>query len=557
MKKLPMNLHKNLWMSVLGVVSLLCVILASGCTITSTPSITATSIPPTATITSTSTVIPSTPTPTTTSTQTAIPMTLASMAEDVSIDVGQVMTIVESDPQKIIFVFEETHDSPAGQIEIAVMLNRLYENYDLRQIGLEGALPAGGPLDASWLQFSPPFRARDPIRAREDVIVQLLEDGEISGAEMMALVYDDVEVIGIDDKDLYAIPFPEEASFITTVYLYLTAIPGLTDSEITEANNLIDQEEILEAVEFIISTDPYTDEMYNRINDESIIISDKEWVEILGEIETKAIESGAELEPEDEAAMDALQEFFQATYQRSDALASNAINLVEAHPAAPLAMMIGAAHTERVSELLTEAGISFVVLRANSLAERREEGDLSFEAYDRKMLGLSVDPAGSLGFLLDGRKKPQPVLGETWLQVKGKFLYIVTLAAHAIADGHTMGELDSLLPTFEEMTFRALEMDGNELIFAIDTIDNNRNPITIYGRTVVDKPAAERQTDKMLEERLFDGLGNVRDRKAPDPGVEEPGPESVSEPTVTRISSDTIVIFSKDRGAIEASRLSD
>jgi len=458
---------------------------------------------------------------------------------------------VEADPEKIVFVFEETHDSPAGQIEIAIMLNRLYEDYDLRHIGLEGAITADGVLDPTWFRFPPPFRARDPIRTREDVIVQLLGDGEISGAEMMALVYNDVEVVGIDDEDLYAVKYPEEAATVPTVYLYLIAIPGMTNSEIVKANNLIEQEKILEAVEFIISTDPFADEMYNRINDENVIISDKEWIEILDEIEAKAIEVGAELAPEDKTGMEALKEFFRVTYQRSETIAAHVLDLLETHPEALAAMMIGAAHTERVAELFTDAGVSFAVLRANSLAERREEGDLSFEAYDRKLLGLSVDPPGSLGALLDGRKKPQPVIQQLWFQVKGRISLIVTRAARAIAEGHSMDELEGILPTFDNVTFRPLMMDGNELIFAIDTVDNNGNPTKIYGRTVVDKPIVE----KLLEERLFEGLDNVQSKEVPEPDV--PEPQEVSEPTVIPLSSNTIAMFSNNRGAIEASRLSD
>jgi hypothetical protein len=223
--------------------------------------------------------------------------------------------------------------------------------------------------------------------------------------------------------------------------------------------------------------------------------------------------------------------------------------LIEAQPDEPIAMIIGAAHTERVVELFTDVEVSVAVLRANSLAEGREEGDLSLEAYDRKMLGLSVDSPGSLGALLDGRKKPRPVIQELWFQVKAKTFLLVTSAARAIAEGHTIDELEGILPTFDNITFRPLKVDGNELIFAIDTVDNNNNPITVYGRAVVNRPAA----GQLLEERLFDGLGGVQSKEIPDSSKQES--EEVSEPKVTRLSSDTIAMFSKDQTAIETSKL--
>jgi hypothetical protein len=189
------------------------------------------------------------------------------------------------------------------------------------------------------------------------------------------------------------------------------------------------------------------------------------------------------------------------------------------------------------------------VLRANSLAEGRDEGDLSFEAYDRKLQALSVDAAGSLGALLDGRKKPPPVTQQLWFQVKAKVYLVVTSAARAIAEGHSIDELEGMLPAYDNITFRPLRMDGDELIFEIETVDNNGDPITIYGRTVVNRGIAE----QLLEDRLSEALSTVQSKEAPDRTSEES--QEVSEPTVTSLSSDTIAMFSKDPSAIEASRL--
>jgi hypothetical protein len=428
-------------------------------------------------------------------------------------------------------------------------LNRLYEDYNLRHIGLEGAMATDGILDATWLQLQPLFRAHNTIRGREDVIVQLLEDGEISSAEMMALVYDDATVIGIEDASEYDVTLPEGASSAPTVYLYLIAVPGMTNSEITKANDLINQDEILEAIEFIINTDPFTDEMYKRINDESVIISAEEWLEMLDEIEAKASAVGAEIESETRTDMQALRKFFETASRRSDTMVAYVLDLVETYPDAPVAMIIGAAHTEKVVESFTDAQVSVAVLRANSLDKQRKEGNLSSEAYDRKLLGRSVDPPGSLGSLLDGRKKPPSVIQKLWFQVKARIFLTVTHAARAIAEGHSMDELEGMLPTFDNVTFHPLRMDGNELVFAIDTVDNNGNLTKLYGRAVVNKLAVE----KLLEERLFEGLDNVRSKEPPDPSVLEPS--TVATPTVTRLSSDTIAMFSNDQNAVETSRL--
>jgi hypothetical protein len=541
------NLHRRRWLVVLSVVCLLCTFLMGGCECAQSPTATET---PKLTEMPKSTAVPLTPVPTSTPIPTTPHIAVASVAEEIATDVGKVMTVVEASPDKVIFVFEETHDSPAGQIEIAIMLNRLYENHTLRVIGLEGAFTTDGGLDAAWFHFPPSFKARDPIRPREDVIVQLLEEGEINSAEMMALTYEDAEVVGIDDAEAYNVELSADAASAPTIYLYLIAIPGLTASEIEQASELIDDEKILEALEFIISTDTFASEMYEHINNEDIIISIEEWLSILDEIEAKAEAVGADIEPEDRANMQALREFYEAADQRSETMTSAVLDLAETHPDEPVAMVVGAAHTERVVELLTDADVSFAVLRTNSLAGGHDEGDLSFEAYDRKALALSVDPPGSLGSLLDGRHKPKPIVEQLWFQVKSKIFLLVTLAARAIAEGHSIADLEGLLPTFDDVTFRPLEIDGNELIFAIDTVDNNGNSITIYGRAL-----AGEWTEKLLEERLFEGLDDVRDRESPDPDVSEP--QEVSEPTVMLTASGVRAAVAPDLEQIRLNRIQE
>lgn len=79
-------------------------------------------VPPTATrVPPTATPIPPTATP--------VP-TLKEIANKVSDNMGKVMQIVDGDPKRVIFFFEERHDSILGQMEIALMLHRLYKNTD-------------------------------------------------------------------------------------------------------------------------------------------------------------------------------------------------------------------------------------------------------------------------------------------------------------------------------------------------------------------------------------------------------------------------------------------
>ena len=95
---------------------------------------------------------------------------------------GKVMQIVDGDPKRVIFLFEERHDSILGQMEIALMLHRLYEKYGLKHIGLEGHPVEKGPLNLAWAHIKPYYLPAQKITNREDVIATTLKTGEIGSA---------------------------------------------------------------------------------------------------------------------------------------------------------------------------------------------------------------------------------------------------------------------------------------------------------------------------------------------------------------------------------------
>jgi len=338
----------------------------------------------------------------------ATSISLTDIAAEISTDVGVVTTVVETETQPAIFVFEERHDSVLGQIEIASMLNRLYADYDLRHIGLEGHMAAEGPLDLSWAHVEPYYQPDQTITSREDVLVQMHQEGEFSSAELIGLVYHDVVVDGIDDADLYAFVPPEEAWNAPDFYLYLIALAGMSETNLTAWQALYDAEQYEAAFEFAVSNDAFAAEMWETLSDPVDIVSAEAWLTALDEIQAQAEAVEVDLTEDDVANLEAMGEYFEHVSQRSDALVAAVLELANTYPEAPLAMNIGALHTERVVELLTEAGVSFAVVRPLSLAEGDTAGLLSAEAYQRKQQGLSVAPDGWLGSYLDGRRKPGP-----------------------------------------------------------------------------------------------------------------------------------------------------
>ena len=75
-------------------------------------------------------------------------VSITALANAISADVGKVSTSESGVLEKKVIVFEENHASRAGQIEIAIMLNRLHKNGS-KVIALEG-LEARKKLDTSW-----------------------------------------------------------------------------------------------------------------------------------------------------------------------------------------------------------------------------------------------------------------------------------------------------------------------------------------------------------------------------------------------------------------------
>ena len=434
----------------------LLVVAASGCaapTPTATPQptpqpsatpvpATATSVPPTATrVPPTPTLGPPTATPTTTPTATPTvtptPITLKGMADDVTRGVGKVIQVVEGDPQKVIFVFDEDHRSRLGLVEIASMLNRLYTQYRVRHFGLEGHAADKPPLNLAWAQRKPYFQPGQKVTAREDVIVQTLKDGEISSAEMMGLIYADVVVHGVDDAKLYAVEQAAGSSAAFTNYLFQLAYAFMNREQRAQYQALYDQKKLNEAFNYVVNTHKVTATIWARFNDFDNVASAEEKLELLNKLDQEIQNARVGISPDSQAGFNAYREFGRVTSARSDAMAANMLKVAAAstNPGAPLALVgLGTDHSQRVVELLTKAGASVVHIRPLSWIQKNTPagGWISNEAYARKNQGRSVAPAGPLGALLDGRRKPPPVADQDWYKQEQAILeYMQELAAAA------------------------------------------------------------------------------------------------------------------------------
>ena len=116
---------------------------------------------------------------------------------------------------------------------------------------------------------------------------------------------------------------------------------------------------------------------------------------------------GAHLD-EDAGNLKALQDYLNVVMQRSDAMAANLLKLSQANPGRPVPAVVGLMHAQRIQEKLHAAGVTLVEIRYNSQVPGRAAGAIQNEAYHRMDKGQSVQGAGTLAAILDGRRKPAP-----------------------------------------------------------------------------------------------------------------------------------------------------
>jgi len=331
---------------------------------------------------------------------------LSEIATEITKDVGFVEDVYESDSEHAVFIFKENHAFLIGQLEIAIMLNRLYADHDLRNLGIEGYGASEDSLDLSWAHRPPPYVPRTPITDREDVMSYMLAEGEVNCAEFLGMIYEDVFVHGIEDVDLYEVDVEMQVYLAPDLYLYYIALAQMDEQEMDLWNGYMDQERFEEAFEFALGTDEYATEMKDSFMED---LSADDFIAKYDQIIAYAQDNEVEIPPELEIDMDLMLGQMDVVNQRSEAMVGNILALLNNEEfIGPLAVHVGSTHSTLMAELFKENQISYVVVDSLSREEGFEGGMLDQEAYMRKIAGLSVGGEGSIGSLFDNRKKPEP-----------------------------------------------------------------------------------------------------------------------------------------------------
>jgi hypothetical protein len=424
---------------------------------------------------------------------------------------------------RFVVVLEENHTIQAAQIEQALMLSRLYREFRLRDVGLEGFVP-GQTFDTGWFQKLPNDTDKIPVATR------LLKEGEISSVEFAALVYPDLKVFPIDDGALYhKVPLSEATDTAPLKYLIAIAETTVEDEAVVEdfsrLKKRIEDKKPVSADPIkllLIKASPWVRERYNlmtKLHQDPDII---EGVKLYREIQEKADETGAIrlLDENVTNGMDTLIKFMEGASKRSDSLVRATLEVAR-KVNGPVAMVIGAGHTKQVCRALESAQQSYLLLTPNSLRDTGRYSALAQSLFDRKVKGLSVD-GGLLGEALNKREHPPVRVSQPFVEAKAE-LYLIIAKIGGSGGGNRPPPPDGTLPPeMDPSDFRYVRVDpatiqhiGEETIFMATMYpDDPRWRTNIWARVGRDGgPGTDRPPgkDQTVDDYLKAALQEVQD----------------------------------------------
>lgn len=426
---------------------------------------------------------------------------LATAANDVVRDVGNVESLNPSGRMGPVFVFEEFHTSRVGQLQIAVMLLRLRDRLHLRAIGLEGAVSTGHPLDGTWFQRIGNESTRS---VKEDVAVRMLGEGEISSAEFLALLFPDVSVYGTETEEEYRVQPAENTPEIG--YLLDIAEKDLTAPDIARVNTLLKAKKDKEAYEYMLNADPWVRERYKGLSGGTI--SAEAMVNLIGELQTKAQQVGANVDPKDEQGMGQELHFWQVTSGRSETMIKNTLGLPGLAAGDARAMIVGAAHAERVTQLLRQRGVRFVLIKP--LALNPKFGQMSVAQFEAKGKARWIQTSdGSLGRLLNSPHKPPPIIETATAKSFASLQFAAIAIARAAAGGGRIP--DDVWPEISDLPECTIDRGsftvlGHDVIFSASLTRTDGSQRLVWARVGTSATPAQAET---LEQKLFQSIADL------------------------------------------------
>lgn len=472
-------------------------------------------------------------------------LSIDKIAHTVGKDVGSVTRISGGDNGPLVIVLEENHTSIMGQIQNALILVRMHDKYGMIDIALEGYLIEGKKIDTHWYNNA----AGDNQESKIQVAVRLLKEGEISCAEFMKLVYDDITLYPIDKTAQYTVELDDEASKAPMIYLVKIAqlslkqehVPKIEQfqAEIEKLKDEQKQKKVDELLDYILSVDPWVkakDEILHKQSDNRAM-SLRQMFALVEEINNRAEELAVPLEPGEKEAMKRNLKFWRARLKANKTMIQETGKVANESSAPVVAMIIGNAHTEQISKMLKNHGRPFAVVSPLSLTGSENTSDLTWDRLNRKYKRLSVYTVGFTrtllkAFIEENLKKPEPVLSEPWLQAKAElYLYTDKITRKLLAvGGPPGGDKPPYEYSSDEFKGERIYIDPNRIEIIDDTEekrhkavlfpvilnpDNEKKRTEIWVKAIKDfspVPGQERENVEYLLKKALEEIQSERDQ---------------------------------------------
>lgn len=330
-------------------------------------------------------------------------------------DYGVVSHVSKGSKGIPIIVLEETHESIAGQIQHAITLVRLHDKYKMKDIALEGYLKERAKIDTEWFK-----KATHGLEflSKAGIAVSLLKEGDISSAEFMKLVYDDVTLHPIETKREYELEInPEIANKGLNSYLGKIAAQSSENSK-------------------------WVEEKVKMLNDTTKIKPLEENLTIGEDIKRRAERLSLKFTSDEQKAFESYLTFLRKRVKSNKILFDSTIAIANQQNIPFVLMIIGAGHTQGISKMLDETNRPFAVITSLALKNNDKRGSLPWKMYERKYKRLSVF---SEGFFMETilkafplthkNRKPEPVLNEEWFKCKGTIYAWTTRICESLIGG--------------------------------------------------------------------------------------------------------------------------
>lgn len=492
---------------------------------------------------------------------------VAEVASTISNGVGDVRGTFAGGSKAPVYIFEEYHTSKVGQIETAIMLLRLRQ-FGIKLIGLEGWTQPHRVLNAGWFHTAGGGGLRT---VREDTAVRMMGEGEISSSEALALIFPDEEVYGIEDGDLYNREFDTKLD-AASGYLVSIAEKGATEDLLRRVDQLIDGGKRDEGIDLLISSDPWTRERYKEVKAEtediSRSISCESMIKEMRELEDRAAQMSVDISSELRRAADATVGFYEACEGRSKTMVDRTLEIASNGTGGSVAIIIGAAHTEGITQMLRDRNTSFAVIRP--VAFNPKYGSLSGPQFERKntVKWSRVEP-GTLGLLLNapgitqgapGVRKPPPIIETTTAKSYASAEMAAMVIANAARERKRVPEdiWDQIqgLPEFraDRESFRVI---GDDVVYKTTLKKTDGTDTAVWARVGTADTVAEAKDleQKLLQARVdLGGKGNIPPTKPPANTTatndEGPGDGRRGKMVISRTGPRSLAVFASSKSDV-------